>query len=314
MFHKTMAFSDFEACNEALRNICGPYQIASGGWRDLRGHVSARHAGSLGFADVVLSGGCVVRDKSDVHVQGEKVFLILQAAGTSRMHQQGREAILREGDCTLIDSRLPSAFEVGPGFHQYSFHLPAALVTDRLGACRLPVGNTIRSDCGAGALLSRLLYGIVDNGPSLEGADLMAATLDLLGCALGMKHATSRPTRSRRHALSVPNIRRFIDANLDDPELSPATIAAKFNTSVRQLYRLVGATETTPSALIWSRRLEHARELLVQADSSVFIIDVALACGFKDAAHFSRAYRHAFGHPPKFARSLADSVAIIRPC
>src|SRR6185312_3768220 len=101
----------------------------------------------------------------------------------------------------------------------------------------------------------------------------------------------------------------FIDASVHTAELSPAAIAAHFNTSVRRLYRLVGAAGWTPASLIWSRRLERARELLAQEGCRAPIIEIALMCGFKDGAHFSRAYRKAFGHPPKVARSLAVPAA-----
>jgi transcriptional regulator GlxA family with amidase domain len=35
------------------------------------------------------------------------------------------------------------------------------------------------------------------------------------------------------------------------------------------------------------------------------IIEIALNCGFKDGAHFSRAYRKMFGHPPRVSRNAA---------
>ena len=47
-------------------------------------------------------------------------------------------------------------------------------------------------------------------------------------------------------------------------------------------------------------RLDRARDLLRQTTMSV--LEIALACGFASASHFSRAYRTRFGHAPRGER------------
>ena len=298
-------FVSFEACNEALRRICGSYQVATERWWEFRGGIRTCRAGSLEFADVTLSSGRVVRDRDDRHCRGDQFFLILQASGAARMRQRGSEASLRPGDCTLIDSRFPSVFEVGPGFRQYSFHLPVSLMNDRFGGRALPLATTIRSDHGAGALLSELLRAVVSNAPTIGDLDLTGMTLELLATAFGPAAERGMPIQRARRAMNLHEITQFVDANMESPELSPKSIAAHFNTSVRRLYRLMRASGWTPASIIWSRRLDRARELLTQDAQRPPIMEVALTCGFKDGAHFSRAYRKAFGHPPKAERRLA---------
>jgi transcriptional regulator GlxA family with amidase domain len=74
-------------------------------------------------------------------------------------------------------------------------------------------------------------------------------------------------------------------------------LAALAGVSVRQLERLfrlhLGVTPGTHDRRL---RLDRARLLLRQTGLSV--LEVAVACGFASASHFSRAYRGAFGHPP----------------
>lgn len=54
-------------------------------------------------------------------------------------------------------------------------------------------------------------------------------------------------------------------------------------------------------------RLDRARHLLRQTTLSV--LEIALACGFASASHFSRAYRIRFGHAPRAERTpSADPV------
>ncbi len=48
-------------------------------------------------------------------------------------------------------------------------------------------------------------------------------------------------------------------------------------------------------------RLNRARLLLLQTNMSV--IDIALACGFVSASHFSKCYRDFFGKTPRRERA-----------
>lgn len=302
-------FVGLEACNEGLRRICGAYRVEAARRSEFRGSIETSRAGSLEFADVMmLSGGRVVRE-NDEHYHGDHFFLIRQVTGAALMHQHGSDASLQPGDCTLIDSRFPSVFEIGPGFHQYSFHLPAPLIMERFGTRTLPLARTISADHGAGALLSQLLASAVGNASTLAGVELIGISVELLAAALGFKADPGVQIPGLRRAMTLREITQFVDAHIDDPDLSPASISAHFNTSVRGLYRVMGAAGWTPASLIWSRRLERARELLTRGSGRAPIIDVALTCGFKDGAHFSRAYRKAFGHPPKLARHAATAPA-----
>lgn len=75
-------------------------------------------------------------------------------------------------------------------------------------------------------------------------------------------------------------------------------LAAIAGVSVRQLERLF--TQHLASSIgrhYLALRLDHARRLLRQ--TSLSVIEIALACGFANAAHFSRAYRARFGKPPR---------------
>lgn len=87
-----------------------------------------------------------------------------------------------------------------------------------------------------------------------------------------------------------------------DPLLSPATIAAQLNISLRQLYRAFNGSES-PAARIRRRRLEHAAELLAARSAPAQVEKIALECGFVSAEYFSRAFRREFGLSPRAYRS-----------
>jgi transcriptional regulator GlxA family with amidase domain len=55
-------------------------------------------------------------------------------------------------------------------------------------------------------------------------------------------------------------------------------------------------------------RLRRARGLLLQ--TSMSIMEVAVACGFQSPPHFSKCYRDLFGHTPSAERRNSRRVAL----
>lgn len=78
-------------------------------------------------------------------------------------------------------------------------------------------------------------------------------------------------------------------------------IAADVALSPRQLERLFAKyLGASPSRYYLKLRLDRARSMLLQTTKP--ILDVAVACGFASASHFSRCYRIAYGHRPSDER------------
>ena len=92
----------------------------------------------------------------------------------------------------------------------------------------------------------------------------------------------------------------LMESNIEQP-LSPLELSGLVGVSKRQLERLFRRyLNTTPARYYLILRLEAARELLER--STLKIIDVAIACGFKSAGHFSSRYYSSFGVTPREAR------------
>ena len=93
---------------------------------------------------------------------------------------------------------------------------------------------------------------------------------------------------------------RVIEANLCEP-LSRAELARRVGLSTRQLERLFRVyLGRTPTRYYLEERLRHARQLLAQ--TSLSVLEVALACGFASSSHFTRSYRALYGYPPRAER------------
>ncbi|MGC5013917.1 helix-turn-helix domain-containing protein [Streptosporangium sp. DT93] len=98
----------------------------------------------------------------------------------------------------------------------------------------------------------------------------------------------------------LARIHVFVERHLDDPRLSPAMIARAHNISDRSLYRLFQDESVTVSQLIHRRRLERCRDDLADPGNRDRPIHaIAARWGFGAAAHFTRAFRAAYGLSPR---------------
>jgi AraC-like DNA-binding protein len=108
------------------------------------------------------------------------------------------------------------------------------------------------------------------------------------------------PDRMKPQALLAVSVREYIEANLSDPMLSPASIAAAHFISTRHLHNVFHESGTTVASWIRSQRLDGARrELRDPLHAGKSVGAVAARWGFLDSAHFSRTFRDAFGVSPR---------------
>ncbi|GAA6210191.1 GlxA family transcriptional regulator [Cognatishimia sp. WU-CL00825] len=139
----------------------------------------------------------------------------------------------------------------------------------------------------------------MDHGSSLamDVADQMVYS--------GVRNATAeqRVSLQARNGMRNRHLAKALQIMQDSLEhpISPTKIAKEIGISSRQLERLFGRyLNSSPKRFHLEMRLERARHLLMQTEASV--IDVAMACGFETAGHFSRVYRTAYGISPSMQR------------
>lgn len=100
-----------------------------------------------------------------------------------------------------------------------------------------------------------------------------------------------------------PSLRDVMEDNFNYPmnmaeyaRLSGRSLSA-FRRDFKAIYR------TTPGRWLTSKRLSLAKYLLEHTDKSVS--QIILDCGFKNASHFSRAFKEMFGKTPSAARTVS---------
>lgn len=92
----------------------------------------------------------------------------------------------------------------------------------------------------------------------------------------------------------------MMEQNLEEP-LSSDEIAVRVGVTKRQLERLFHSyLKTTPKRFYIDLRLERAQKLLLQTSMSV--LEVAIATGYVSASHFAKSYHDHFGNTPSAER------------
>ena len=118
-------------------------------------------------------------------------------------------------------------------------------------------------------------------------------------------HDRQRMSLRSRLGISHPKLLKVLELmeeHLEEP-LPRSDLARRTGLSTRQLERLFRKyLGRTPTRYYQELRLYRARTLLTQ--TSLSVLDVALACGFVSASHFSKCYRDFFGVPPRDERRL----------
>ncbi|MFB6958400.1 helix-turn-helix domain-containing protein [Streptomyces sp. NPDC056309] len=237
----------------------------------------------------------------------ESIQLMLTLRGGHRILQGSRDTTSGSREVLLFDTSRPwhgwasadpdAVKGVLVQFPRALLPLPANKV-ERLTGMRL-CGRE-----GVGALLTAHLTQLSAGAASYTTADgprLATLTVDVLTAFLAhhLDAGALVPPHTYRGALLL-KVRAFIQQNLADPELSPATIAAAHNISLRSLHRLFGEDGATVAGWIRIRRLERCRrDLTDPLLCSRPVRAIAARWGLTDPAHFSRAFRAAYGMSPQ---------------
>ena len=266
-----------------------------------RGRTRSRVLDRMSIVEVTATSHEVHRTPALIAQAHERYFkLNLQLEGTGLLIQDNREAVLQPGDLAIYDTNRPYTltFEEQARIMVVMFPCDAlSLPTDYVGQlAAVRMGATGLSGI-VGQFIRQLSENLdVLNGPS--GSRLATNALDLVSTMLHAEMDMT-PDRMKPQALLAVSVREYIDANLSDPLLSPASIAAAHFISTRHLHNVFHESGTTVASFIRSQRLDGARRDLrdpLHAGKSVGT--VAARWGFLDAAHFSRTFRDAFGVPP----------------
>jgi len=253
-------------------------------------------AGAIGT--IVLCGGI------DVHLYNERALWSwlrrLERKGAdigaicTATHLLARAGLLDGFRCTIHWENLPSFCE----------DFPEIDVTTELFEI-----DRSRFTCAGGTAAIDLMLNLIGRQ---HGHELAAKVADqFMHERIRDSHDHQRMSLPARLGVRHPKLLSIIalmESNLEEP-MSRTSLAEHAELSARQLERLFRKyLNRSPARYYLELRLNRARLLLLQTDMG--IIDVALACGFVSASHFSKCYRDFFGHTPRRERSVPATACV----
>jgi AraC-like DNA-binding protein len=212
---------------------------------------------------------------------------------------EDRRTVLEPGDFTLADSGLASSMLTDDPYTTIGLTVPADFLREHVPNPQAVVGLRFSGSEGISRTASgmlRSMWKLAESGQLPEvGIKLAHSLLEVFAacCYISIGPLEQETSSARSHRL---RIKRFIDDNLRDPELSVEGVAERFGVSSRYLQMLFAAESETASSYIRRRRLEGCRvQLADPVWSERGITEIAFGWGFNNAAHFARAFREEFG-------------------
>jgi AraC family transcriptional regulator, positive regulator of tynA and feaB len=236
--------------------------------------------------------------------RSECLIVMSQSRGTGVATQGERESRLHPGSLTLLDSRRPYTLQFPADFEQTVLKVPLTQLArcggGRAIASRVP---SIQAQSRLGALAHQTIKALAAECSPSNALILGTMALELLVLALDDADDDGVEPPARMETLRVTWARAHIAASLHDPALGPASVASAQGVSLRLLQRLFARQGLQIAECITAQRLQRCRAALQDpAQAGRSITDIALAWGFNDSGHFSKAFRRRFGISPSQSR------------
>lgn len=243
---------------------------------------------------------------------GGYLICVYQLSGSLEISQEERAVQIGPNDFGFYTTDRPYDLVFPSEYELIAICFPSewARAYGSAGAAALSAARIGGEDPLAAALgpsIDALEQHLESLTPGLRGRVIgqMLDAVELLGThASGAIH---RPKHSERNDL-LQRAFGIIESRLNDPDLSPAAVAAALFVSERTLYSAFREAGLSIAGAIRTRRLEHARrEIIDPAHAGDSVSRIAARWGFSSSAHFSVLFRDVFGSSPSAYRAAHRS-------
>lgn len=244
----------------------------------------------------------------------QSVVLTVQLAGTTVVTQEDREALVRPGELTVHDNSQPFVVASPEAVDQITVRVPRSTLALPSSVLTAASARTIGPDRPtaqvAGTYFRMLSESAPDHTP--ESALPGPSSIELVRAVVASSQDRSDLAADPLHHTLQQRVMTYLRVHLADADLSAARIADAHHISVRQLYLVLSRAGVSLGDWIRAQRLEESREELASPRRRHATIEsVARGWGFASAAHFSRAFKQAYGMSPRQWR--LESLAAAEP-
>jgi len=256
-----------------------------------------------GLSSLVLGSGNPGPQPCSLEPGAHVIAMMLVDAGEAEVVLGGRKTSLRAGDTLFWDGEVQLALDISVPVHRRVLLFPRSSIIELCPEYETLLEAPIRDQGDLVATLFDVVQLLRHRMPLMAPRIRQTATDLLLQLVAGLEPGF-RPVRDRQQAQMLDRILQYIDDNLMEPTLFPASIAAAHAISERTLYSLFNGLGVPVSAHVRERRLQQGyRDVMQNPDEP--LARIADRWGFASAAHFSRLFRNRFGMPPSRLRATS---------
>lgn len=294
-------------CSTYVHLDCDPKRA---GPRGFEGSIERHPLDSLEMSVIRSQPQTVVRTPAAIARDTEDCFLVAtQSIGHGYVEQDGRETLMEPGDFSIYHSARPYTLRFGGAFEEIILKVPGDALRRVMPEVESFTAVKVSGDSGPGRLLAGMLHALrrdTDCLPAPAARSVSETLVSLVAAGLQGGAEGPRVEQTALQSYHLERIRRCIEDNLHDPDLTMEMVARRLSMSIGHLHRLFAAEPMTPAQFLLGRRLAHcSRDLLDPRWVTRPVSEIGFRWGFNDAAHFSRAFRQHFGLPPREWRMRA---------
>jgi AraC family transcriptional regulator, positive regulator of tynA and feaB len=265
--------------------------------------------GSLALVQTVHDRGSGRRGRAEIAAsEPDLLGLLYMRRGTIGLEFESQPVMLRPGELVMWDTARRGGFTTFGRVDNQTLVVPRERLALEAPGYEAMFGRPFRSDHPAARLMGSFLGSLAPVVSSLDIAARDAVADAALDIARAVLTTRDDPQPRQQTAARLTAVRLYIDANLSDPSLSPATIAKANAISLRTLHRLFESTHDSVTAVIRERRLSRCHaDLLRGTDESVTTI--AYRWGFRNMSFFSRLFHARYGVAARELQNAARAAA-----
>ncbi|MEV7064504.1 helix-turn-helix domain-containing protein [Streptomyces collinus] len=289
------------------RNLV-PLEVRPRESADFRASLHAVRVGQVQMSVISAEPHSIARTRRHIASDApDYLQLTVQLTGQGVLTQRDRQAEVGPGELVVYDTRRPFTYDLHQSHTGLVLMFPRAMLPlaerDLLRVTATPVP----CNDGLGQVVLPFLHGLARQMEHLESRGtprLADNVIDLIGTLLAEHADGDRRAGEAGPDLLTERVLGYMEQRLADPGLSPEGIAAVHRISRRYLYKLLAAQGHTVSGWIREQRLARCRrDLTDPALDHLPVGAVGGRWGFADPAHFSHAFKAAYGMSPREARA-----------
>ncbi len=259
-------------------------------------------AGPADFSLTTVAGSNQEFRRSKTHLarsDDEYLLASIHTKGRACLNQDGRSAVVSQGDMVFYDTSKPYNWTNSAAFEQVVVQVPLRLLREQpgLGQLDLPTAVTVPAGSAAGVVAGffRGLVRVRREAPAQ--ADVLAVNaLDLIGSAV-MLTAGMRPIEASRDALNREQVLIYLRKHCTNPDLTADDVARACHISRRTLFRVFDSPGDSLGVTLRKLRVRHAKTLLIR-HRTLPPAAVAFGSGFASERHFYRVFQQETGMTP----------------